>query len=132
VDSSPRRPRARVQRSAWSGEIVSVDDENVIARVNGDAHDVPEDPAIGQRLGPERIDLEGGSLGRLRGAERSRRCQGSREKQLARRLHRPVSLLKVRWRTLRLRLTDARGQALVGWDTLAWLSFEGTARNYSA
>ena len=43
---------ARVER------VVAVDDEHVIVRVHAHADDVAEHPVIGQRLGPERIDLE--------------------------------------------------------------------------
>jgi hypothetical protein len=37
-------------------------DPDMIVRVDGDAGDGAEQPVIRQRLGPERIDLEGGNL----------------------------------------------------------------------
>ncbi len=40
-----------------------VDDPDVVLAVDGDAGDLAEDPFVGQRLGPERINGELGRLG---------------------------------------------------------------------
>jgi len=56
----------------------TLDDPHVVARVHGDPGDLPEDPVVGQGLGPGGVDLEtarGLTRRRLRAAEERENCR---------------------------------------------------------
>ncbi len=65
---------ARVER------VVAVHDEHVIVRVHAHADDVAEHPVVGQRLGPERIDLEARRLHHRRTRRRVERALSDAER----------------------------------------------------
>ncbi len=90
-----------------------MDDPDVVILADGDAGDLAENPIAGQRLGPERLDLELRRLvgaGRLLGVARAAGgyC-GKRERGGERTGHGflPVlSALSLVWRTLAAMLID--------------------------
>src|SRR5262245_52580356 len=69
-----RRRTALVARRAEGGALLvfaerarTLQYPDVIVGVDGHAGNLPEQPVVGQRLGPERVDLELRRLGRERG-----------------------------------------------------------------